>query len=149
VAFKAGSSSNFVYKSSDSGGLGYSNSINHSLEMRPAGYVAHLCMDKPLYQPGEEVFFRAIALEQAPFRAPHEQLDMRFILEDPNQKVLFSRGGKATLRLGRDAADVLKDRNGRTVEGVASWSYQLPRDPLGGEYTLKVEEVGGVLRRNS
>jgi hypothetical protein len=116
--------------------------LNYSLEALHNGYVAHLATDKPLYQPGESVFFRVLALEKATLLPVHEELQVKFSLDGPDGNPIFTRDGKAQLRQDANTNEVLKDVAGRPLQGIAAASFQIPADAPSGEYTLRADELG-------
>lgn len=90
------------------------------LDLGPAErLLAHIATDKPLYRPGECVYARA-ALLDAFTRVPAGAVSVQW-------KVLGPRGDSVFQGMTRSA------------RGVAPFSWVIPREQPGGEYTLALE----------
>lgn len=114
--------------------------ITHPLEILKAEYAAHLCLDKPLYQPGEELFFRAVALDKTTFSACREQLQFLVKLVGPDQKVL-STWNKTAQLFDTNQQQLVRDFQGKPLHGVASGSFVLPEKmPLGESQLILTEK---------
>lgn len=81
--------------------------------------LAHLATDKPLYKPGDRVYARA-ALLDAFTRAPAGRVHVAW-------KVRGARG------------DVVFQGATDSEQGVAAFSWDVPKEQAGGEYTLGLE----------
>ncbi len=136
--FKPDNNYHVDVQAGDSGGLLKSPKLSHPLQALRSEYVAHLCTDKPLYQPGEEVFYRLIALDKATFRPVKDELQVAFTLQDSDGKAWANREGTAQIQ--SEPGQYLKDLEGRVIQGVAAASYRLPQTIPGGQYTLLVKE---------
>lgn len=100
--------------------------------------------DKPLYRPGERVFFRSLTLNRTNLQPPAIDLTIRFELRKPDGTALegatttgttqpvFQRDGIATPIVGPD---------GKPVRGIACGVLGLPETLPGGEYTLAAYEL--------
>ena len=75
-------------------------------------------MDKPLYQPGETIYYRSLTLSRFGMAVDHE-LPVRFEILDP------SGAAVANLRV-----------EGLTDHGVGNGSFAIPEALAGGQYTL-------------
>lgn len=113
--------------------------IIHPIQVLPARFTAHLCTDKPIYQPGEEVFFRGVALEKTTFQVPQEELHYAFKLTGPDEKVLKQWSKKAQLADPRTQQPI-KDVRGQLIQGVGGESFILPTNMPLGECTLTLTE---------
>ncbi len=116
-----------------------STRINHPLQVLQADYSAHLCTDKPIYQPGEEVFFRGIALEKATLALPREELFFEFTLHGPDNKQLYKTSRKAQLQLS-DTNQPVRDIAGKPLQAVGADSFKLPNNIPLGEARLTLSE---------
>jgi len=122
--------------------LAASQPIQLGLEVLRTRYAAHLVTDKPLYQPGEEVHFRGLALDKATLKAPAEDLQFEFTLLNPMQTRLRRWEGQAVL-YDEATHQPVRDTKGHPLLGVGAGSYMLPADAPGGEYTLRMTERTG------
>lgn len=113
--------------------------ITHPLEILKAEYAAHLCLDKPLYHPGEELFFRAIALDKTTFAACREPLQFQVKLVGPDQKVL-SQWNKTAQLFDPVKQQLVRDFQGKPLQGVASGSFVLPESIPQGESQIILSE---------
>ena len=57
--------------------------LHESLHLAGATYMTHLTTDKPLYQPGETVYFRSLTLDRASLKPAAEPLHIQFTVRDP------------------------------------------------------------------
>ena len=87
-------------------------------------YSTFLVTDKPMYQPGEPVFFRSLTLDRTRFLPPTADQTLRVNIRDPKGQSLPN----ATL-------------TGLTLRGVSCGTFALPAELPGGEYTLIATEL--------
>ncbi len=105
-----------------------------------------LATDKPLYRPGERVYYRSVTLDRASFRPLDREMNLRFVIEGPDGQPV---PGSAVVGLARPVhagpplAPVVGP-DGLPVRGVGTGAFELPTALPGGEYALKVFEVGLV-----
>ncbi len=116
-----------------------SNRINHPLQILLADYAAHLCTDKPIYLPGEEVFFRGIALDKSTLALPREELQFEFTLNGPDNKQLYKTSRKAHLQQPA-TNQLVRDITGMPLQAVGADSFKLPDNIPLGEATLTLAE---------
>ncbi len=89
----------------------------------------HVHLDKPLYQPGETIWFRIWELTAASLTAPPSSHGIRAELVSPKGATVIDK------RILADA-------------GVATNDFELPADVPGGEYILRVtSDLGGSAER--
>ena len=94
-----------------------------SLVVRPPGYSTQLVLDRPLYRPGETVYYRAIVFSRFSLAAA-AGLPIYLEIHDPH-------GGVAP-----------KSRQNRlTDRGVASGEWKIPDEAADGRYTLVARGV--------
>jgi hypothetical protein len=92
--------------------------IQRDLETAPEQFVTYLRMDRPLYQPGEQVFYRSVTLSRYALRS-NDEVMTSFEIVDSNDKQL--EGTMNTVA---------------TEQGVGSGTFELPSDLTDGTYTL-------------
>ena len=105
-----------------------------------------LATDRPLYRPGERVYYRSVTLDRASFRPLERELNLRFVIEGPDgQPVLgcTAVGLARPVHAGPPLSPVVGP-DGLPVRGVGTGAFELPITLPGGEYALKVFEVGLV-----
>ena len=100
--------------------------IDTRLAVDPIRYATHLSLDKPLYQPGETVYYRSLTLSRFDL-APGREMSIRFEILDPSGAVVPG----STLE-------------GVTGQSVGSGAFVLPRQIAGGEYTLVAKSLDGA-----
>ncbi|MBK7861924.1 MAG: A-macroglobulin complement component [Archangiaceae bacterium] len=86
----------------------------------PTRYLTHISLDKPVYQPGEKVLARGSVLEAA----QHTPLPGNIAVQ------LQLRGPKG---------EVVAGGNALTQDGVWGFSWEVPSEAAGGEYTLSAK----------
>ena len=105
-------------------------------------FATFLTTDKPLYQPGETVFFRSTTLDRTRLLPPEQEVTLRFELAGPDGRLIDQLNGqaRAATSVGGQAVDVLGP-DGRPVRGIGNGGFDLKPDVPGGTYTLSVSEV--------
>jgi hypothetical protein len=94
------------------------------LDVAAQRYVAQISTDKPMYKPGEAVFFRALALERYSLRADREH-QVCFTVRSPRGSVVH------------------QDWAG-TTRGVASSAFAVSPGMPGGEYSIEAASAEGL-----
>lgn len=107
--------------------------ITQELPLAPPVYLTHLATDKPMYQPGETVRFRALILDRFRLQPPREPLQVSLAVLDPQGAELATFAGPSQLKIG-----TLPE-----LPGMAAAEFPLPDSAAGGEYTLKFHEGSG------
>ncbi|TWU54535.1 A-macroglobulin complement component [Rubripirellula tenax] len=100
-----------------------SSSLRVPLE--PTRCLTYLTVDRPVYRPGETIYFRSLTLERTSLR-PLVEVPIRYELIDPSGSVvpgLFSEG--------------VSDR------GVGNGAFAIPSTAPGGPYTLVAKSLDG------
>ena len=96
-----------------------------NLSTAHAGPLVHLTTDRPVYQPGEPVFARAVVLDRVTLLPLERQL--------PMQAQLFDSKG----------APVSIDNEAVAPAGVGSFRLNLPADSAGGPHRVAVSSADG------
>jgi hypothetical protein len=100
--------------------------------------------DKPLYRPGERVFFRSLTLNRTNLQPPARDLTIRFELRKPDGTPLEGATVTGTTQpvVNRDGLDMpVVGPDGQPVRGIACGVLGLPETLPGGEYTLVAFEL--------
>jgi len=92
--------------------------IDTRLRVEPVRYATQLSLDKPLYRPGETVYYRSVTLSRFGLAANRE-MPIQFEILDPSGAVV---GGS--------------ELEGVSRRGVGCGAFQIPPGLAGGEYTL-------------
>ncbi len=92
--------------------------MDHPLTVEPTAYITQLDVDKPLYRPGETVYYRSLTLNRFGLEPASDAL-MHFDIRDPKGVVV-----------PHSSAD------GAAQRGVASGEFKIPADRPNGRYTL-------------
>ncbi len=117
--------------------------IKEGLQLASAVYVAHLSTDKPMYQPGETVYFRALVLERFSLRPPYEDFALNFVLTTPTQEQKVVGQGGGGLSRPDKPAELIKGPDGKPLKGVGSGAFLIDPTAPGGEYILTVKDQSG------
>ena len=94
------------------------------LAVEPVRHVTHLALDKPLYQPGETVYYRSLTLSRFGLAADAE-MAIHFEILDPSGAVVPG-----------------SPLEGVTQHGVGSGAFTIPEQSPGGEYVLVARSLG-------
>ncbi|HJT32863.1 MAG TPA: MG2 domain-containing protein [Pirellulales bacterium] len=100
--------------------------IETSLAVSPDRHVTHLALDKPLYQPGETVFYRSLTLARSGLASDRE-VAVHFELHDPSGAVVAG-----------------SEWQGITLRGVGNGAFQIPEGLPGGAYRLVATSPEGA-----
>ena len=92
--------------------------VETALVVEPVRYATHLALDKPLYQPGETVYYRSLSLSRFGLEADR-QMPIHFEILDPSGAVVAG-----------------SQLQGLTDRGVGSGAFTIPEQSAGGEYVL-------------
>lgn len=114
--------------------------IRERLALTTPEYVTHLTTDRPMYRPGETVFYRSLTLQRFDLKPPAEDLHLRFVLNGPNGKVLLSEEANST-PISLDKKEAIAGPGKQPVRGIGAGQYRLPENLPGGEYVLEVSEA--------
>jgi hypothetical protein len=99
--------------------------LEEKLHVQEPVYATHLSIDKPLYRPGEIIFFRSVTLDSFQKKPPEKPFALLYTLTDPNGKLVYQVGGPT--RAG----------------GIGGGEFALTDNLAEGEYTLQVAEAEG------
>ena len=130
---------------------GAQTELSETLELAHSAYVTHLATDKPMYQPGETVYFRSLTLDRFTLRPTEENFHLiyRISNSEVRDKVIASRE-RATLLAddptGKNRTAV-NGADGKPVHGIGSGALPLSDGVPGGEYVLSVEDALGRFPR--
>jgi uncharacterized protein YfaS (alpha-2-macroglobulin family) len=118
--------------------------VTERLSWSAPRYVAYLATDKPMYQPGQHVWFRMLALNRANLQPPDEDFQIMFSISAPSGAVIWSQTGETRLlapQAGDRQARILLGPDQKPVRGVGVGDFALSDSVEGGEYTLSVREL--------
>ncbi|GAA5504831.1 MG2 domain-containing protein [Novipirellula caenicola] len=93
--------------------------------LEPTRCLTYLTVDRPVYRPGETVYFRSLTLERASFQ-PKVDVPIRYELIDPS---------------GAAVAGMFSE--GLTERAVGNGAFTIPKTAPGGSYTLVAKSLDG------
>ncbi|MEO1615219.1 MAG: MG2 domain-containing protein, partial [Planctomycetota bacterium] len=105
--------------------------IRMRVPLEPTRCLTYLSTDRPVYRPGETVFFRSVTLQRSTF-APSREAPIRFELFDPSGSIVDG------CRL-----------DGLTERGVGNGVFALPEQAVGGTYRLVATSLDGFFPEQS
>ncbi len=121
---------------------GAAGRVTRTIGLAAPIYATFLSTDKPLYRPGEAVYYRSVTLDRAGFRPPADDYPVRFGLETPAGRLVPVPGSEATTVPANPDGTPVAGPDGQPVRGVGTGLFVLPVGLPGGEYTLKVFAPG-------
>ncbi len=129
---------------------GAQTELSETLELARSTYITHLVTDKPMYQPGEKVYFRSLTLDRASLRPTEENFHLIYRISSSLVRDQVIAEGTTAL-LADDAAGknrtAVKGPDGKPLRGVGAGVLQLSEGADGGEYILSVEDAAGRFPR--
>ncbi len=118
------------------------SSLHEHLELTAPVYVTHLATDKPMYQPGEKVYFRSLTLERFGLTPPQEDFRLIYTIADNKGTKTDILAGSSQLRSNATVANAdILGPDGKPVRGLGAGEYTLLANAPGGEWTLSVREA--------
>jgi predicted anti-sigma-YlaC factor YlaD len=136
VAIKGGSG--LVLELACSSAAGARGELREKLALARATYTTHITTDKPMYQPGETVYFRSLTLDRFTLRPATDDLTLIYTLYGTQGNKIFEYAQAPRLQ-GPDGKDVLGPDK-KPVRGIGTGQWDIPSVQPGGEYTLEVRE---------
>ena len=110
-------------------------------------YTTLLVTDKPMYRPGERLFFRSLTLDRVSFRPPAQEQLLRYELRKIDNKAdgtpvpgLAVAGSAEPVRVTEAGVDPVFGPDGKPVRGVGCGSFALPAGLADGDYVLTLTE---------
>jgi A-macroglobulin complement component/alpha-2-macroglobulin family protein/MG2 domain-containing protein/A-macroglobulin receptor len=100
--------------------------VDTRLRVRPVHYATYLSLDKPLYQPGETVYYRSLTLSRFDLGTDGE-LPIGFEVQDPSGAIVSG-----------------SEVQGVTTRSVGCGSFDIPPTLSGGEYSLVARSLDGT-----
>ena len=104
---------------------GSDGAVQLSIPLEPTRCLTYLSTDRPVYRPGESVFFRSVTLNRRTLES-HLSVPIRYELLDPS---------------GASVEQALIE--GVTERGVGNGSFIIPESAAGGTYTLNAHSLDG------
>ncbi|HEV3116136.1 MAG TPA: alpha-2-macroglobulin family protein, partial [Gemmataceae bacterium] len=119
---------------------GQKQEIREEVALIAPVYLTHLTTDKPMYRPGETVYFRTLTLERFSLKPAHENLHLIYAVTDGNGSEVFHQEGSPQLHDANNQALLGPDK--KPIQGIGAGEYAIAPGASGGEYTLTVREAG-------
>jgi hypothetical protein len=114
--------------------------LTERLALASPVYLTHLATDKPMYQPGEVVYFRSLTLERFALKPAREDLNLVFTVTKPTGTRETILTGSARV-LDQSTKKEIVGPDKEPIRGVGTGSYVIAPEASGGEYTLTVSEA--------
>jgi hypothetical protein len=135
----------FLHVSAVDSATGAKTDLADPVRLAGPTYTTFLTTDKPVYRPGEAVYFRSLTLDRARFLPPAKDVPLWFEVRSAAGKPV---PGCELTGLNRPAvarrdggSDPVLGPDGQPVRGVGTGAFALPAEMSLGEYTLAVYEA--------
>src|SRR5207249_3777995 len=112
--------------------------LTERLALLKSMYVTHLATDKPMYQPGQKVYFRSLTLQRFNFKPPTEEFRLVYTITSPQGQEVFKHEGA---RLADEKGKEILGPDNKPVRGIGAGEWEIPAGQPGGEYTLAVSDA--------
>jgi len=99
--------------------------VDTRLAVDPVRYATHLVLDKPLYQPGETIYYRSLTLSRFALAADRD-VKIHFEILDPSGAVVPD-----------------SQSEGMTQRGVGNGAFAIPEQLAGGQYQFVARSLDG------
>ncbi len=103
-------------------------------------FLTHLVTDRPMYRPGETVYFRSLTLERFSLTPAEEDFRVRFGITAPNGQEVFKSEGPARVAESENKK-LVQGPDGKELRGLAAGEFVIPETAPGGEYVLTVSDA--------
>ncbi len=121
---------------------GFPAQLVESVRILPPDFVTHLATDKPMYQPGEVVYFRSLTLERGSLRPAQEEFQFKYSYTTPTgAKSVIQQAGNYLRPQNPGQGLLVNGPDGKPLRGVGSGAFLLADNAPGGEYILEVEDL--------
>ena len=121
--------------------IGTKTEVEEQLALVSKVYMTHLTTDKPMYQPGETVYFRSLTLDRATLKPADQDLRLHFTVTTPLGAIQeIAQGGNGLQKEADGKLITINGPDGKPIKGVGTGSYYLDGNLPGGEYVLTLRE---------
>ena len=110
--------SDVVLEVDASGDSGSKSELREQLPLALPQLLTHLTTDKPLYRPGETVRFRSLTLDRLSLKPPPDELQLDFVVTDPDQAERSIARGPTRLYSKRFARTRTRQQTGSGHHGT-------------------------------
>src|SRR5262245_58080781 len=99
---------------------GRKSPVAEPVNLTPPVYSTVLATDRPIYQPGETVYFRSVTLDRTRFVPPEQDFTVQYVLLDARGNVVpgMSLSGKTTAVTNKGGSEPVLGPDGKPVRGV-------------------------------
>jgi hypothetical protein len=111
-------------------------------------YLTHLATDRPLYQPGDTVYFRSLTLNRNTLQPASAELTLHYALHradsqgNPQGPPIAELTGTSKLeRLTPKGREALLGPDQQPIRGIGTGALRVPADAASGWYVLTVREL--------
>jgi hypothetical protein len=113
--------------------------LSERVQLTTPVYLTHLMTDRPMYQPGDTVYFRSLTVDRFSLEPAREDFQLRYTLTTPTGETCTVLQGRNTL-LRADGKGEVIGPDGKPLRGIGAGQFQLDPAIRGGEYALTVSE---------
>jgi len=122
---------------------GATSKLSEKVSLAQPTFLTQLVTDKPMYKPGESVYFRSLTLDRTSMLPPQRELRLQYKLKRPD-------GSEAATIVGRDRLEkvaasgtvvTIDGPDKKPLRGVGSGAFAIEDGAVGGEYLLEVAEL--------
>lgn len=116
--------------------------VSATIKLARPVFVTHLATDKPLYKPGEIVYFRSLTLDRSSFKPPEHDMHLQYRITRPDSSVTTIDAGIAKVYdVPKQSWRLMVGPDKKPLRGIGCGEFAIgPKDP-GGEYKLSVVDV--------
>ncbi len=115
--------------------------VTEKVRLQDPVYTTFLTTDKPMYRPGETVYYRSLTLDRTTFLPSNLDLNVKFEIVSPSGQVVAGSDLVGLAKPATATGEPMFGPDGKPIRGVGTGAFALPPTLDGGEYTVRVFEL--------
>jgi len=133
----------FLVVSSEDEKTGSITRLQEKVRLFGPVYATMLATDRPVYRPGETVYFRSLTLDRVTFQPPGHEQFFKYDLLNSQHSIIHRClvGGSDLVRVRDGVVEPIPGPDGKPIRGVGCGAFSLPADLKDGEYILRLTEL--------
>lgn len=115
--------------------------VTEKVRLQDPVYTTFLTTDKPMYRPGETVYYRSLTLDRTTFLPSNLDLNVKFEVVAPSGQVVAGSDLVGLAKPATATGEPIFGPDGKPIRGVGTGAFALPPTLDGGEYKVRSFEL--------